>query len=229
MDDFVYDPPQQPYLKILFQDNDIIVLDKPSGLLSVAGRLAIHKDSLQTRVQRVFPTASVVHRLDMSTSGIMVMALNKESHRNLSKQFQEREVSKRYVARIFGKPPTDDGSVDLPLICDWVNRPKQKVDFESGKPSLTNWKVLSFNNNVSLVELEPVTGRSHQLRVHMQSIGHPILGDKFYAHPEAFQLSDRLDLHAAYIQFRHPSSRENLEFSVDIEFGNSPKKSSIAI
>ena len=128
MNDFVYDPPQSPYLKILYRDNDILVLDKPSGLLSVAGRLAIHKDSLQTRVQRVFPTATVVHRLDMSTSGIMLMALNKDSHRNISRQFQDRLISKRYLARVYGKPNTETGSVDLPLICDWINRPKQKVD-----------------------------------------------------------------------------------------------------
>lgn len=220
MDDFVYDPPQSPYLKIIFQDDDILVLDKPSGLLSVAGRLDIHKDSLQIRVQRVFPTASVVHRLDMSTSGIMLMALNKDSHRKLSRQFQDRKISKRYLARVFGKPNRETGSVDLPLICDWVNRPKQKVDFEVGKPSLTNWKVLSSDGRTSLIELEPVTGRSHQLRVHMQSIGHPILGDKFYAHDDAFNLSDRLDLHAAYIQFTHPTTDEEMQFSIDIQFAS---------
>lgn len=218
MNDFVYDPPQSPYLKILYRDNDILVLDKPSGLLSVAGRLDIHKDSLQTRVQRVFPTATVVHRLDMSTSGIMLMALNKESHRNISRQFQDRLISKRYLARVYGKPSSASGSVDLPLICDWINRPKQKVDLEVGKPSLTNWKIVSSTAESSLIELEPVTGRSHQLRVHMQSIGHPILGDKFYAHEAAFNLSDRLDLHAAYIKFIHPSTNEEMEFTIDIEF-----------
>ena len=218
MNDFVYDPPQSPYLKILYRDDDILVLDKPSGLLSVAGRLAIHKDSLQTRVQRVFPTATVVHRLDMSTSGIMLMALNKESHRNISRQFQDRLISKRYLARVYGKPSSASGSVDLPLICDWINRPKQKVDLEVGKPSLTNWKIVSSTAESSLIELEPVTGRSHQLRVHMQSIGHPILGDKFYAHEDAFNLSDRLDLHAAYIKFTHPSTNEEMEFTIDIEF-----------
>jgi tRNA pseudouridine32 synthase/23S rRNA pseudouridine746 synthase len=218
MKGFVYDPPQQPYLTIIYQDDDLLVLDKPSGLLSVEGRLDIHKDSLQTRVQRVFPTASVVHRLDMSTSGIMLMALNKDSHRNISRQFQDRLISKRYLARIFGKPNVEKGSVNLPLICDWLNRPKQKVDFDAGKPSLTNWKLLQSNGVTSLIELEPITGRSHQLRVHMQSIGHPILGDKFYAHEEAFKLSDRLDLHAAYIKFKHPSTNEELEFSIDIEF-----------
>jgi tRNA pseudouridine32 synthase/23S rRNA pseudouridine746 synthase len=218
MDDFVYDPPQTPCIKIIYQDDDVLVLDKPTGLLSVAGRLEIHKDSLQTRVQRVYPTASVVHRLDMSTSGIMLMALNKESHRNISSQFQDRQVSKRYLARIYGRPSTETGLVDLPLIGDWLNRPKQKVDFEVGKPSLTNWKILSSDGQSSLIELEPVTGRSHQLRVHMQSIGHPILGDKFYAHEDAFKLSERLDLHAAYIKFTHPTTHEEIDFSIDIQF-----------
>tara|TARA_R110001592_G_scaffold111203_1_gene308070 strand:- start:273 stop:935 length:663 start_codon:yes stop_codon:yes gene_type:complete len=219
MNNFVYEPPQSPYLKILFQDNDILVLDKPSGLLSVAGRLAIHKDSLQTRVQRVFPSASVVHRLDMSTSGIMLMALNKESHRHISRQFQNRQISKRYLARVYGKPSTDDGLVDLPLICDWLNRPKQTVDFDLGKPSITNWKLLRSDDQSSLMELEPVTGRSHQLRVHMQSMGHPILGDKFYAHKDAFNMSDRLDLHATYIKFLHPTTNSEMEFTIDIDFG----------
>lgn len=218
MEDFVYSPPQRPYLNIVYRDDDILVLNKPSGLLSVAGRLDVHKDSLQTRVQRVFPTASVVHRLDMSTSGIMLMALNKESHRHLSRQFQDRLISKRYLARVYGRPISESGSVDLPLICDWSNRPKQKVDFDIGKPSLTNWKILSSTGESSLMELEPVTGRSHQLRVHMQSIGHPILGDKFYAHESAFKLSDRLDLHAEYIKFTHPSTNDALEFTIEIEF-----------
>lgn len=219
MDDFVYQPPMSPYLSIIYQDDDLLVLDKPSGLLSVAGRQAIHKDSLQTRVQRVFPTATVVHRLDMSTSGIMLMALNKQSHRHLSRQFQNRQVSKRYTARVFGLPSQKQGSVDLPLICDWPNRPKQKVDLETGKPSLTHWRVISKSEYWSILELEPVTGRSHQLRVHMQSIGHPILGDKFYAHDEAFSMSPRLDLHATYIKFQHPATNKDVEYSIKIVFG----------
>tara|TARA_R110002072_G_scaffold94299_3_gene208455 strand:+ start:16213 stop:16875 length:663 start_codon:yes stop_codon:yes gene_type:complete len=219
MDDFVYQPPMSPYLSIIYQDDDLLVLDKPSGLLSVAGRQAIHKDSLQTRVQRVFPTATVVHRLDMSTSGIMLMALNKQSHRHLSRQFQNRQVSKRYIARVFGLPSQKQGSVDLPLICDWPNRPKQKVDLETGKPSLTHWRVISKSEYWSILELEPVTGRSHQLRVHMQSIGHPILGDKFYAHDEAFSMSPRLDLHATYIKFQHPATNKDVEYSIKIVFG----------
>lgn len=219
MPDFLYQPPLNPYLKILYQDDDLLILDKPSGLLSVPGRLAEHADSLQSRVQRVFPSATVVHRLDMSTSGIMLMALTKSSHRSLSKQFEKREISKRYLALVFGHPAELEGRVDLPLICDWPNRPRQKVCFETGKASVTNWQVLeTFDNNSSLLLLEPVTGRSHQLRVHLQSIGHPILGDKFYAHPDAFLMHPRLALHATYIQFLHPSTGKQLSFTVPAEF-----------
>ncbi len=211
---FDYQPPLEPYLSILYQDNDLIVLDKPSGLLSVAGRLPEHHDSLQVRVQRVFPTATVVHRLDMSTSGIMLMALNKSSHRELSRQFEKREISKRYLALVYAIPDQPAGSIDLPLICDWPNRPRQKVCFEHGKPSLTKWQVLEQRtNNCSLIQLEPVTGRSHQLRVHMQSIGHPILGDKFYAHDEAFTMYPRLALHASELYFKHPTTHQSLAFS----------------
>lgn len=215
---FVYEPPLSPYLRILYQDDDLLVLDKPSGLLSVAGKLAIHRDSLQTRVQRVFPTATVVHRLDMSTSGLMLMALNKESHKHLSRQFQDRLIAKKYLARIVGKPNENQGTVDLPLICDWPNRPMQKVDKEHGKPSLTHWQVLEQFEAYCLVELVPVTGRSHQLRVHMQSLGHPILGDKFYADETAYSMSSRLDLHAAYIKFAHPSYGQEMEFDLPIAF-----------
>lgn len=219
MPDFLYQPPEEPYLSILYQDDDLLVLNKPSGLLSVAGRLAEHWDSLQTRVQRVFPTATIVHRLDMSTSGIMLMALNKASHRELSRQFEKREISKRYVALVWGVPDQSTGSVDLPLICDWPNRPRQKVCFEHGKPSLTKWCLLErYSNNTCLIELEPVTGRSHQLRVHMQSIGHPILGDKFYAHTEAFDQHPRLALHSSEIHLIHPQHRVAMSFKIPADF-----------
>ena len=195
------------------------MLNKPSGLLSVAGRLAEHRDSLQTRVQRVFPGASIVHRLDMSTSGIMLMAMNKASHRELSRQFEKREISKRYLALVWGIPDQFSGTVNLPLICDWPNRPRQKVCFDQGKPSLTKWQLLeTYVNHSSLIQLEPVTGRSHQLRVHMQSIGHPILGDKFYAHSAAFELHPRLALHASDIELCHPRSGQTMRFELAAEF-----------
>jgi tRNA pseudouridine32 synthase/23S rRNA pseudouridine746 synthase len=155
----------------------------------------------------------------MSTSGIMLMALHKASHRELSRQFEKREISKRYLALVWSQPAEASGSIDLPLICDWPNRPRQKVCFEYGKPSLTRWQLLArYPNHSSLLQLEPVTGRSHQLRVHMQHMGHPILGDKFYAHPEAFQMHSRLALHASEIKFRHPGTTAELHFKVSADF-----------
>lgn len=216
--DFVYDPPMVPYLDIIYQDEDIVVLNKPSGLLTVPGRLKEHQDCLQNRVTRVLPTATVLHRLDMATSGVILMALNKSAHVNISKQFEQRKTQKSYISRVFGKIDKKTGSVDLPLICDWPNRPKQKVDFEVGKQSLTHYRVLNYGKNETLVELTPITGRSHQLRVHMLAIEHPILGDRLYAHEEALKMSDRLQLHAFKLTISHPVSEQSLTFTADIPF-----------
>lgn len=212
MSDFIYQPPTEPWINILYQDKDIIVLNKPSGLLSVPGRLEAHSDSLYTRVLQEFPLAQVVHRLDMATSGILVIALRKKAEIELKRQFRERIPKKVYYARVHGKVNTLKGAIDLPLICDWPNRPKQKVDHESGKPSLTHYEVVSYDDHSTLMKLTPVTGRSHQLRVHMQAIGHPILGDKFYATPEAYKMAQRLLLHAQYLGFVHPYSQEWIFF-----------------
>ena len=217
-----YDPPMTPYLDILYRDEDIIVLNKPSGLLSVRGRAAAHFDSVQTRVQTVLPTASVVHRLDMATSGLIIMALNKAANSALSRQFQQREVSKTYYARVFGKPQTTRGEINLPLICDWPNRPKQMVDHDNGKPSTTQYEVVTQNTYSALVKLTPITGRSHQLRVHMQALGHPILGDRLYANEQALNVSDRLLLHAHSIRFQHPVSGETLSFASPHDFNVEP-------
>ncbi|WP_159817643.1 bifunctional tRNA pseudouridine(32) synthase/23S rRNA pseudouridine(746) synthase RluA [Colwellia sp. 20A7] len=221
--DFVYTPPMTPYLDIIFQDEDIVVLNKSSGLLSVPGRLPEHQDCLQNRVQRVLPTATVVHRLDMATSGIMIMALNKPAHVSISRQFEQRKTKKSYIARVYGHVKDQEGSVDLPLICDWPNRPKQKVDHENGKQSLTHYQVLSYNDlnsdeESSLVELTPVTGRSHQLRVHMLALGHPILGDRLYAHEQALAASSRLTLHARNLSLAHPVTGELLNFVAPCPF-----------
>jgi tRNA pseudouridine32 synthase/23S rRNA pseudouridine746 synthase len=215
--DFVYQPPMSPYLDIVFQDEDIVVLNKGSGLLSVPGRLPEHQDCLQNRVQRVLPTATIVHRLDMATSGIIIMALNKPAHVAISRQFEQRLTKKSYIARVFGKVTEIEGSVDLPLICDWPNRPKQIVDHDNGKKSLTNYSVLSYSTMSSgdestLIELRPVTGRSHQLRVHMLALGHPILGDRLYAHEKALTVSPRLQLHARNLSLTHPVTGELLCF-----------------
>ena len=211
-----------PYLDVIFQDEDIVVLNKSSGLLSVPGRLPEHQDCLQNRVQRVLPTATIVHRLDMATSGIIIMALNKPAHVNISRQFEQRKTKKSYIARVFGHVKEHEGSVDLPLICDWPNRPKQKVDHENGKQSLTHYQVLGYSeldcdskssgDESTLVELTPVTGRSHQLRVHMLALGHPILGDRLYAHEQALTVSPRLQLHARNLSLAHPVTGELLTF-----------------
>jgi len=216
--DFIYQPPMHPYLDIVYQDHDLVVLNKPSGLLTVPGRLPEHQDCLQNRVLKVLPTATVVHRLDMATSGIILMALNKPAHVAISRQFEQRLTQKSYIARVFGKVEQATGSVEKPLICDWPNRPKQKVDYEHGKAALTHYKVLSYRENVdgqttTLVELTPVTGRSHQLRVHMLALNHPILGDRLYAHAQALTASNRLQLHAKMLQISHPVSGQTLTFS----------------
>jgi tRNA pseudouridine32 synthase/23S rRNA pseudouridine746 synthase len=221
--DFIYKPPMSPYLEIVYKDDDIVVLNKASGILSVPGRLPEHQDCLQNRVQRILPNATIVHRLDMATSGLMVMALNKSAHVIISRQFEQRKTEKIYLARVFGKLELKIGSINLPLICDWPNRPKQKVDHENGKKSLTHYKVLNQNDEVgdetsSLIELTPITGRSHQLRVHMLALGHPILGDKLYAHERALGMSERLKLHALTLSLFHPTTKEAITFSAPCPF-----------
>ena len=213
-----YNPPLDPYLTILYQDDDLLIVNKPSELLTVPGKDPKHADCLISRVNRVFPTAKIVHRLDMATSGILCLAMNKAAHRHLSMQFQERQTAKRYIARVFGKVAQTTGSVDLPLICDWPNRPKQMVDHENGKPSLTHFNVLEYEEFATRVELTPITGRSHQLRVHMLSLGHPILGDRLYAHPDALAAAPRLQLHAQMLQLAHPITEQLMTFEAQPDF-----------
>ena len=220
---FVYLPPMSPYLDIIYQDNDIVVLNKASGILSVPGRLPEHQDCLQNRVQRVLPSATIVHRLDMATSGIMIMALNKPAHVAISRQFEQRKIKKSYIARVFDHIKENEGSVDLPLINDWPNRPKQMVDLENGKKALTYYRVISRSNTTdehasTLVELKPVTGRSHQLRVHMLALGHPILGDRLYAPKDALAMRERLQLHALNISLSHPITEQDINFKAECPF-----------
>ncbi|MDG1437526.1 MAG: pseudouridine synthase, partial [Emcibacteraceae bacterium] len=160
----------------------------------------------------------IVHRLDMDTSGLIVLGRTKFSHRHLSLQFQNKNVDKIYIAHVFGSPSQDEGMIDLPLICDWPNRPKQMVDHEKGKPSQTKWRVLERDDVGARLELTPLTGRSHQIRVHMLSMGHPILGDRFYAHEEALNASDRLRLHSKTITIMHPIKKEKITFDSDVHF-----------
>lgn len=213
-----YNPPQDP-LHILYQDEHIMVVNKPSGLLSVPGRAPENKDSLMTRIQADHPAAESVHRLDMATSGVIAVALTKAAERELKRQFREREPKKHYVARVWGHPENAQGVVDLPLICDWPNRPKQKVCYETGKAAQTEYEVLEYaDDNTARVLLRPITGRSHQLRVHMMALGHPILGDKFYATPEAFARAPRLLLHAEQLTITHPAYGTPMTFRAPADF-----------
>ncbi|MCW0343207.1 bifunctional tRNA pseudouridine(32) synthase/23S rRNA pseudouridine(746) synthase RluA [Pantoea ananatis] len=214
-----YNPPLEPWLHILYQDAHIMVVNKPSGLLSVPGRLDEHKDSVMTRIQRDYPEAESVHRLDMATSGVIVVALTKAAERELKRQFREREPAKTYVARVWGHPAQEKGMVDLPLICDWPNRPKQKVCFDTGKSAQTDYQVVEYgDDNSARVALKPITGRSHQLRVHMLALGHPILGDGFYAHPEAKAMANRLLLHAESLTITHPAFGNAMTFRQPADF-----------
>jgi tRNA pseudouridine32 synthase/23S rRNA pseudouridine746 synthase len=213
----IYEPSIDPYLDIIYQDDDLLVLNKQSGLLTVPGKHIEHRDSLEVRAQRVFPTATIVHRLDMPTSGVLLMALNIEAHRFISWQFEHRKTKKTYIARVFGQL-AGEGEVDLPLICDWPNRPKQMVCHERGKKSLTRYKVISREDQSCRVELYPETGRSHQLRVHMLAIGHAILGDNFYQTENSFEMAERLQLHAHILSVRHPVTEEEMIFTAPVPF-----------
>ncbi|ADN74880.1 ribosomal large subunit pseudouridine synthase A [Ferrimonas balearica DSM 9799] len=218
MTEFQYQPPMEPYLTVLYEDKDIVVVDKPSGLLSVPGRDPAHRDSVYSRVAERYGTVYDVHRLDMATSGVMVLALRKNAERELKRQFRDRETSKTYLARVWGHLAQPEGEIDLPLICDWPNRPKQKVCHDTGKPSLTRYRVLSTDDHSSLLELTPITGRSHQLRVHLLALGHPILGDGFYAEGEALAAADRLLLHAHTLEIKQPYSGQPLRFEAAAPF-----------
>lgn len=199
-------------IEVIFADEYLLVLNKPSGLLSVPGRGEDKLDSLATRVQTMFPGALVVHRLDMSTSGLMIMARNKVVQGAMGRLFGLQQVEKHYEAWVEGCPKADFGRVELPLVCDWPNRPRQKVCFEHGKPSLTAYRLLQRvpEQNCSRVLLQPYTGRSHQLRVHMQALGHPILGDELYASPQGRLQAPRLQLHACRLAFVHPVTGQML-------------------
>jgi tRNA pseudouridine32 synthase/23S rRNA pseudouridine746 synthase len=201
-------------LDLLYHDDYLLVVNKPAGLLSVPGRGADKQDCLSTRLQQIYPDALTVHRLDMATSGVMVFARGAEMQRALSEQFRERKIEKRYEAIISGKLAASTGEINLPLITDWPNRPLQKVDHQLGKPSLTRYALLAYDesNHASRISLTPVTGRTHQLRLHMAAIGHPILGDALYGDIAS---APRLLLHACALSFSHPVTRAMLNFTVD--------------
>lgn len=214
-----YNPPQEPWLDLVYRDDYIAVVNKPSGLLSVPGNQPQYYDSAMSRVKEKYGFCEPAHRLDMATSGILLFALSKAADRELKRQFREREPKKYYQALVWGHLEQDHGVVELPLICDWENRPRQKICFERGKRAVTFYDVLQrYPNNTTRVKLTPITGRSHQLRLHMLALGHPILGDKFYAHPQAKALSPRLCLHAESLQIQHPITGEMMEFTAPVGF-----------
>ncbi|MDP1628883.1 pseudouridine synthase [Parvibaculum sp.] len=215
---FRYEPPMEPHLTVLHRDADILVLDKQSGLLCVAGKPAEHGDCLERRARDAYPDARIVHRLDRDTSGVIVMAMNPKAHRHLGLQFERRKIRKTYVARVWGDVVGESGRVDLPIACDWPNRPKQMVDMEAGRPAQTEWEILAREETTTRLRLSPLTGRSHQLRVHMLSLGHPILGDNFYATGEAFAAADRLQLHAETLTLHHPADGTVRTYSVPCPF-----------
>ncbi len=215
---FVYMPPQQP-LCIVYEDDDLVVIDKPAGLLSVPGRLPEHQDSAYLRVVEKYPHAKITHRLDMATSGILMFAKHRNAEVAVSKMFQARTVQKNYIALVQGKLE-GQGSVDVPLMTDWENRPRQMVHFELGKAAKTLYQAVQYFevDDITRVLLTPVTGRSHQLRVHMQYIGHPITGDQFY-HPDYRQSAlKRMALHASYLAFKQPLSGVDVEIRGNIPF-----------
>ncbi|MDR3410119.1 MAG: pseudouridine synthase [Formivibrio sp.] len=219
MSSMPYLPPPDAGLDILYQDESLLVLNKPAGLLSVPGRGEDKADCLASRVQAQFPDALIVHRLDMSTSGIMVMARGLPAQRALSKAFELRSTRKCYLAVVDGELK-GEGTVNFPLITDWPNRPRQMVDHELGKSALTHWLALEYAEmqDATRVELTPVTGRSHQLRVHMLALGHPILGDDLYASPQALTKSERLLLHACFLSLPHPVTQQQLTFTCAAPF-----------
>ncbi|MEL7175231.1 MAG: RluA family pseudouridine synthase [Pseudomonadota bacterium] len=212
----IYTPPQDP-LDILHDDHELLFVNKPSGLLSVPGKGAHLADCLIARVQAVFPEALLVHRLDRDTSGVMVFAKSPHAQRHLGLQFEKRGTKKTYIARVFGRLEPKTGTVDLPLIVDWPNRPLQKVCHEAGKVAVTDWRVVRASDDETRVRLMPKTGRSHQLRVHMLAMGHPILGDPFYASGAARD-HPRLMLHSETLQLRHPDGGAGLRITAKAPF-----------
>ncbi len=215
-DAFVYNPPGAPWPKILYQDKDVVVIEKPSGLLSNPGRGPALQDSVQLRLAQQFDGLYLIHRLDMATSGLMVFARRRKAEVHLKQQFASRQVEKTYLARVSGVPVLPAGLIDLPLAPDLAGAataaPRNKVCFNSGKPAQTYYRVLCQEQNSAVLQLKPITGRSHQLRVHLASLGHAILGDAIYATAQAQQAAPCLLLHATQLAFDQPYSGERLSF-----------------
>lgn len=213
---YVYAPPNDP-LNVVHADDHILVLDKPSGLLTVEGKTSDLADCLETRAAAQFKGARVVHRLDKDTSGLIILALTPHALAHIGKQFEKRQTKKTYQALIWGQPQHSDGHIDQPIITDWPNRPKQHICHERGKSAQTDWKIIRRGENARVL-LIPHTGRTHQLRVHMAYLGHPILGDNLYAPKAALEASSRMCLHADSLEFRHPIGGKSLHFTSPAPF-----------
>lgn len=207
-------------ITLVYFDDGLLVIDKPAGLLSQPGRRPEKWDCVIARLQPEYPDAVIVHRLDEPTSGLMILARGQTMSSGLSRVFRERKIHKRYEAIVDGIMPDDQGSIDFPLIADWPNRPRQKIDYESGKPSLTHYQVMERNHleNWTRVDLEPFTGRSHQLRLHLMALGHPILGDPLYADARVLARAPRMCLHAKHLSFEHPISGIPMVFDLPVPF-----------
>ena len=218
----IYNPPPAGPLPVIYVDDAMVVLNKPAGLLTVPGRGEAKQDCLSKRTQDVYPEALIVHRLDRDTSGLVVMARGIVAQRAINLAFEKRQVDKCYEAVVAGLLPLGEAwqEIDLPLLVDWPNRPKRTVNHAEGQQALTRWRCIAADavRHCSRVELEPVTGRTHQLRVHMQALGHPMLGDTLYATPEALALSDRLQLHARTLLIPHPVSGLQMKFHAPVPF-----------
>lgn len=223
----VYCPPTEPWLDIVHQDKDLVVVNKPSGLLSVPGRTPELADSVLTRIRKDHAQAQAVHRLDLGTSGVLVVATRRKAEAALRGQFQDRQTRKVYLALVHGRLELDSGRIDQPLICDWPNRPRQKICTVDGKPALTEFAVQSRHRATTLVHLVPHTGRSHQLRVHLASIGHPIVGDNLYG-PDP-DPTERLMLHAWQLGLFHPYSGQWLVFTAPCPFAPANQDSALSI
>ena len=211
-----YAPPNDP-LNILYEDSDVLAVDKPAGLLSVPGKTEDLADCLLSRVQVAFPDALLVHRLDRDTSGVIVFGMTCHAQRHLSLQFEKRVVKKTYIARVSGNVIEKSGEIDLPLIVDWLNRPLRKVCHQMGRCAFTEWMRLKVGHGESRLRLMPKTGRSHQLRVHCLSMGHPILGDPLYA-PDTAENYPRMMLHAEELRLNHPENSKGIKFRIKAPF-----------
>ena len=211
-------PHSRDLIRVLYEDDLLLIVDKPHLLLSVPGRHPLNKDSLIGRLASRFPGVAAVHRLDLDTSGLLVVPKTREALSILGRHFQERQVKKVYYALVWGNVEHNEGKIDFPLIADWENRPRQKVCTKTGKPSLTQYEVIDRGGETTLLKLIPVTGRSHQLRLHLREIGHPILGCDMYAHEAALHASPRLLLHASALQLRHPTTGASLSAFSPIPF-----------